>query len=580
MQQMKKLMVVCRLVHHRNYSSSRAALARILASDSIESVCGEVFKSRGHELVEKPGIKKDELIKIIHEYDGLVVRSGTKVTKEIIEAGVNLKIIGRAGTGVDNIDVSAATNKGILVVNTPGGNTISTGELALTHILALARNIPQATAALKAGRWDRSKYTGTELDGKVLGVVGVGRIGREVAKWCRGFGMSTIGYDPVLSETAARSYNIDPVAFEELLQKADFITIHTPLTKETQYMFNAETLKKCKPGVRIINCARGGIIDESALLEALKSGHVAGASLDTFEVEPPTDGSLELRMHPNVIVSPHLGASTTDAQERVARAVAVNMSDIFGGGDFVGVVNAPDLGSVLKHPALVPYVLLAEKIGSIQGQLLKQNKISSLTVNLRGSDVADVKFTDVMKSAVIKGALGELISRNITFVNAISIAEELGLRVFVNMSDKTEAGSGFKNSLSVELAIEGFLNMTRTIEGTVLGRNELRITKIDGFPVDLPPGENMLLFNNADHPGVFMKIAKRLGQDNINVAHMTLGRLQDKKFALGALVVDTPISDATVEYLSKQPEIFNVMQVKLYLYHQHHFVHLRTNRFD
>eukprot|EP01031_Cornospumella_fuschlensis_P029393 gene29393-35481_t len=309
----------------RNYSRSVVPLAKILASDSVEPVCGNVFKARGHEFVSKPGIKKDELIKIIGEYDGLVVRSGTKVTKDIIDAGKNLKIIGRAGTGVDNIDVRAATNKGILVVNTPGGNTVSTAELALSHILALARNIPQATASLKSGKWERSKYTGTELTGKVLGVIGVGKIGREVAKWCQGFGMSVVGYDPVLSEQSARNFGIEPVLVDDLLARADFITIHTPLTNETRYLFDAKNLAKCKKGVRIVNCARGGIIDENALLEALKSGQVGGAALDVLEVEPPVDASLELRKHPNVIMTPHLGASTFDAQERVAKAIADNM---------------------------------------------------------------------------------------------------------------------------------------------------------------------------------------------------------------------------------------------------------------
>lgn len=392
-------------------------------------MCGSVFKARGHELVEKSGIKKDELLKIIHEYDGLVVRSGTKVTKEIIEAGVNLKLIGRAGTGVDNIDVRAATNKGILVVNTPGGNTISTGELALTHILALARNIPQATASLKAGRWDRSKYTGTELSGKTLGVIGVGRIGREVAKWCRGFGMSTIGYDPVLSEQQARSFGIEPASLDELFAKSDFISIHSPLTKETQYIIDAKNLAKCKKGVRIINCARGGIVDEAALLEAIKSGHVGGASLDVFEVEPPVEASLELRKHPNVVVSPHLGASTSDAQERVAKAVAENMSDILDGGKFVGVVNSPDLGAVASQPHMIPFVMLAEKVGSMQAQLLSANKVNGITINLRGKDIADGRFTDVIKSAVLKGALGELVSQTVSYVNAASLAEELGLKV-------------------------------------------------------------------------------------------------------------------------------------------------------
>lgn len=543
--------------------SSNNQLAKILASDSIEKVCGKMFADRGHTLVEKSGIKKDELIKIIGEYDGLVVRSGTKVTQEIIDAGVNLKIIGRAGTGVDNIDVAAATKRGILVVNTPGGNTISTGELALAHIMALARNIPQATASLKAGRWDRALYTGSELAGKTLGIIGVGRIGREVGKWCRGFGMTTIGYDPVLSEQSARNFGIEPTSLDELLEKADFITIHTPLTKDTQYLLNAQTLLKCKKGVRIVNCARGGIVDEAALLDAVKSGHVAGASLDVLEEEPPVDASLELRMHPHIIVSPHLGASTFDAQERVAKAVAVNMSDIFDGGSFTGVVNSPDLGAVAKQEHIVPYVLLAEKIGSIQGQLLKGNKINSITVNLRGKDIADAKITDVIRSAVIKGALGEIVAQPISYVNAISVADEIGLRVLVNMSEKTEIGSGYVNSLSVELEVEGLLNVSRQIEGTVFGRNELRITNIDGYNVDLPTSENILLFNNYDQPGMLKKVAEQLASANINIAHFSLGRKDKGKVALGALVLDTPIPDSILTGLGKYADLKNVVQVRL-----------------
>lgn len=300
--------------HRTIYSSTRVNYAKILASDNIDKICGDIFKQRGHELVQKSGLKKEELLNCIHEYDGLVVRSATKVTKEVINAGTNLKIIGRAGTGVDNIDCQYATNKGILVVNTPGGNTVSTAELAVSHILALARNIPQATASLKEGRWDRALYTGTELSGKVLGVIGMGRIGREVAQRCQGFGMLTIGYDPLLSGSASRKYDVEPVSLEDLFARADFITIHTPLTKETKYIIDKVNLAKCKKGVKIINCARGGIIQEDDLLEAIKSGHVAGASLDTLEVEPPVDASKELRLHPNVIVTPHLGASTIDAQ--------------------------------------------------------------------------------------------------------------------------------------------------------------------------------------------------------------------------------------------------------------------------
>lgn len=283
----------------------------------------------------------------------------------------------------------------------------------------------------------------------------MGKIGREVAKWCRGFGMASIGYDPILSEQSARSFGIEPVSLDDLFAKSDFITIHTPLTKDTQYIIDAKNIAKCKKGVRIINCARGGIIDEAALLDAVKSGHVGGAALDTLEVEPPVEASKELRMHPNVVISPHLGASTTDAQERVARAVAENMADILDGGRFVGVVNAPDLGAVAASPHMVPYIMLAERLGSMQAQLLKSNKMNGITVNLRGKDVADGKFTDIVKSAVLKGALGELVSQPVTYVNALSVAEELGLRVLVNMSEKTESGSGYMNSLAVDMEIEG-----------------------------------------------------------------------------------------------------------------------------
>lgn len=539
-------------------------MGKILASDPIEKICGDIFKSRGHELVEKPGIKKDEILKIIDQYEGLVVRSGTKVTQEIIDAGINLKIIGRAGTGVDNIDVRAATARGVLVVNTPGGNTISTAELALSHILALARNIPQATAALKDGRWERSLYTGTELSGKVLGVIGVGRIGREVARWCRGFGMTTVGYDPVLSETAARAYGVNPVSLEELLATSDFITIHTPLTKDTQYIIDAKSIPKCKKGVRIINCARGGIIHEGDLLEGLKSGHVAGAALDTFEVEPPVEASLELRKHPHVIVTPHLGASTSDAQERVAKQIAENMSDILNGGSFVGVVNAPDLGAVSKAPHVLPYVMLAERIGSMQAQLLAgSSKIASITINLRGKDVADSRLTDVFIAAVLKGALSELSAENITYVNAMSKADELGLKVMVNISEVTDAKSGYQNSMNVEMELEGFLNMTRVIEGTVFGRNDIRISQVDGFDIDFPPARNILLFNNPDTPGVLRRVSQKLANANINIAHFALGRKRESKKAMGALVLDTPVPEDIIKTLAKQAELTNVIQLTL-----------------
>lgn len=502
-------------------------------------------------------------MEILPEYDALVVRSGTKVTKEIIQAGKNLKIIGRAGTGVDNIDLRAATKRGVLVANTPGGNTTSTAELTMAHILALARNIPQATASLKAGKWDRSKYTGVELTGKTLGIIGVGRIGKEVAKWCRGFGMNIIGYDPIMSQTVALQADIEPASLQEIFEKSDFITVHTPLNSDTQYLLNATTLSQCKKGVRIINCARGGIIDEAALLDALNSGHVAGASLDTFEVEPPLDSTLELRQHPNVVVTPHLGASTFDAQERVAKAIAVNICDILDGFSFNGVVNAPNYGSIAKNEAIIPFLTLAERIGSIQGQLLANNKMGGINISLTGKDITDSSLTVPFKAAVLKGALSSLNLENVTYVNSIHIAEELGLKVKISTSHNTHTDSPYTNTIGVELDIEGSLNSTRLIQGTVFGKNEQRITQIDDFDVDIPPGENMLFFNNLDRPGVLHEIVNKVSNADINISHFSLGRKNRGGKAMGAIVIDTPLPMDILEKIRESASINNLVQIKI-----------------
>lgn len=374
--------------------------------------------------------------------------------------------------------------------------------------------------------------------------------------------MNTIGYDPVLSEQNARNFGIDPVSLEELFQRSDFISLHTPLTKETANIINAANLAKCKKGVRIINCARGGIVDEKDLLAAVRSGQVGGAALDVLEEEPPGAASLDLRLHPNVVVSPHLGASTVDAQERVARAIAESMSDILDGGAFVGVVNAPDLGAVANMPRVVPYVVLGEKIGSMQAQLLRNNKIGSISISLRGKDISNAKAAEVIKAAVLSGALRELVDQEVSYVNAISIAEQLGLKVLTNMSEKTEDDSGYKNSMSVQLEIEGFLNLSRTIEGTVFGADDLRITKIDDFSVELPPGENMLLFNNYDQPGELRKIAVQLAEHNINIAHFAVARHARGKMAMGAVVLDTPAPAEVLERLCGAG-LANVMQICL-----------------
>ena len=541
--------------------TSSNSLARVLISDAIEDVCSNIFTSRGHTVDMITDLKKEDLLRVIPEYDGLVVRSSTKVTSEVLEAAANLKVVGRAGTGVDNIDVKEATKRGILVVNTPGGNTTSTAELTLSHILALARNIPQAVSSVKEGKWERKKYTGSELQGKTLGIIGVGRIGREVARWCQALGMKTIGYDPVISDAAARDANIEPVPLDTLWAQADYITVHTPLTADTKKLINAKTLSKCKQGVRIVNCARGGIIDEAALLEALKSGQVAGASLDVLEEEPPSAAAAELIKHPNLLLTPHLGASTTDAQLRVAHDIAVQMSDIFEGQHAPGLLNAPNMALAKQHPVLRPYIQLAELLGSIQSQLIGRGRVKRVVISLNGRDLSKSEFTSPLESATLKGALTHLISvnREVNYINAKAIGEEYGLAVDVRFSPTTPAAVPYANTLELLFEMDGSPN--HSISGTVIGGEDIRIVSLDGMVVDVPTSEHMLVYNNEDKPGAISAVCSTLAAAKINIAHFSLGRASRGQLALGVLTLDDPVSASVLESLQELPFLSNVHAV-------------------
>ncbi len=492
-----------------------------------------------------------------------MVRSGTKVDQEVIDAGKNLKLIGRAGTGVDNIDVKHATSKNILVVNTPGGNTISTGELAFSHLLALARKIPQATASLKKGAWNRSEYTGSELSTKTLGIIGCGQIGKQVAVRAKAFGMKVIGYDPVMSPSALDDKSgIQLVELDELFAQCDFITLHTPLTQQTKYLINTDTIKQCKQGVKIINCARGGIINEDDLLEGIKSGHVGGAALDVFEVEPPREQSHELRTHDDVIVTPHQGASTVDAQIRVAHDVARNMSDILDGGKYRGVVNAPDFGLInSKGPEIKRYMELAEAFGAIMSQRLSGQRLSSVHIDLYGSEINSGDIVSVMKQALLKGALTQFTSQSVTLVNASSIAEALGLAISSKVSKKTPASSGFRNQMRVTFTTND--GASASIEGTIINQKHARITNMDGYRIDCPPGKFMIFFENNDQPGVLHAVAKAVAADGINIDTFSLGRggvSNDGSMgnALGALVIDKAPSKSLMRALASMDIITNV----------------------
>ena len=524
---------------------------KILVSDQLEQSCIDILLNEGFEVVNKPGIPADELKNIIGQYDGLIVRSATKVNADVISRATKMKIIGRAGTGVDNIDVAAATRKGILVMNTPGGNTISAAEHTVSMLLSLARNIPQAHGSLVQGKWDRKKYTGVEVFEKTLGVVGLGKIGREVASRCQAFGMKVIGYDPVLSSEVAAKLSIELVSLEELYRRSDFITVHTPLSKETKGLLNDETLAKCKRGVRVVNCARGGIIDEKSLLRALHSGQVGGAALDVFEEEPPKNNPL--LQHERVVVTPHLGASTEEAQEKVAMQIAHQIADALKGRGYVGLVNGAAL-QLTMNEGLRPYATLAEKLGSLAAQLAS-GKIKNVTVAASGELL--VASMELMKAGVLKGILSHVLPEPVNFVNAPFHASEMGLVV----SEQREAASeNFTNLLRLRLQTE---SGEREIAGTVYGTSAIRLVKIDGFRIELNPEGYLLIYNNIDKPGMLARVGSILAQHNVNIGGVSLGRTAIGAKALTVMNIDSDIPAPAMSELLSQDGITNLKVVRL-----------------
>lgn len=524
---------------------------RILISDNLEQSCLDILSHEGFEVDNKPGLPHDELTKIIHEYDALVVRSATKVNAEVISQATQLKVIGRAGTGVDNIDLDAATRKGILVMNTPGGNTVSAAEHTVSMMLALARNIPQAHASLKQGKWEKKKYVGTEVLEKTIGIVGLGKIGREVAGRCRGLGMKVIGYDPVLSAEVALKLNIELVSLEELYRRSDFITVHTPLTNETRMLFSDATFSRCKRGVRIINCARGGIIDEQALLRALQSGHVAGAALDVFEVEPPAGNPL--LAHERVVVTPHLAASTEEAQEKVAIQIAHQIVDALLGRGYAGVVNGAALQLTMNRE-LRPYVTLAEKLGSLVAQMASGN-LKNITIGAHGELVSS--SLELLKAGVLKGILSHAVPDPVNFINAPILATEMGL--VVNEQRESD-GENYTNLLRVRYETE---QGAREAAGTVFGSTTVRFVKLDQFRFEVRPEGHLLIYNNIDKPGMLARVGSILARHNVNIAGVSLGRVAAGANALTVMNIDSGIREEAMKELLAQEGISNLRLVHL-----------------
>lgn len=524
---------------------------KVLISDNISEKGIAILKNAGLDVDVKIGLKPEELKKEIKNYDALIVRSATKVNSDIIDAAENLKVIGRAGSGLDNVDKNASTKRGIVVMNTPGGNTITTAEHTIALLLSMARQIPQATASMKEGRWEKKRFMGVELYNKTLGVIGLGNIGSHVARIARGIGMNIITYDPYLSEQKAKELGIKIVELEELIKNSDFITIHTPLTNETRGLINAERIARMKNGVRIINAARGGMIDERAIYDALKSGKVAAAALDVFEKEPP-EGSPLLELD-NLICTPHLGAASEEAQENVAIAIAEQIADYLVHGTIRNAVNFPSISADIQ-PRLQPYINLAERLGSFISQSF-EGAINEIIVEYMGEITR--LFLEPIKIAVIKGILTPILEETVNFINAPVIAKERGIEV----KEITSADAGDYHSM-LAVKLKGGKKES-TVTGILHGKKDPRIVKINDFAVEVIPEGEMLLLLNNDKPGVIGNIGTLLGRNNINIARMQFGREEPGGRAITVVSIDTSVSQEILSEIRRLPNVLSVRPIHL-----------------
>ncbi len=528
---------------------------KVLVTDPISEEAISKMKEAGLEVDVKIGLSKEELIKIIGEYDAMIVRSQTKVTRDVIEAAKKLRIIGRAGTGVDNIDVEAATQKGIVVVNAPGGNSISAAEHTFALILSLVRKIPQADKSLKEGKWDRKKFMGIELRGKTIGIIGLGRVGFEVAKRAKAFEMNVIAYDPYISPERAKMVGAKLVDnLDELLKNSDIITVHVPKTKETEKMISKEQFEKMKDGVYIINCARGGIIDEKELYNALVKGKVAGAALDVYEKEPPDTDNPLFRLE-NVITTPHIGASTREAQINVGMIVAEEIINMARGLPVRNAVNLPTLG-VAEFEYIMPYMKLAEKMGKIACAKL-EGKFEKVKVTFKGKLSQIGTGTEYVTRSVLKGLL-ETIATDVNLVSALPLAKERGIKVEETKSETCEV---YESLLEVTVSSD---KKEFFLAGTCFSKEDYRIIKIDKYKVDFVPKGHYIMSLHEDKPGVIGRVGTLFGKHNINIAGMIVGRYGGRGgIQLMLLLVDDPPTAEVLEKMTKLDGILDATYVYL-----------------
>ncbi|KAJ0395777.1 hypothetical protein ATCC90586_003756 [Pythium insidiosum] len=538
-----------RLLHAR----PSLAMARILCSDPIDAACPEILRAAGHDVttVAQP-MAHGDLVREIAQYDALVLRSGTRVDRAVLEAAPQLQLIGRAGTGIDNIDVVTATKRGVLVMNTPFGNTVSAAELTVGLISTLSQTAGSAGAA-------EPRLRLSEIHDKTLGIIGLGRIGREVAKRCNALGMNVIGYDPILSDASAKAHGVEPVALAELFARSDYISLHVPLNTNTKELVNEQRLALCKDGVKLINGARAGLIDHAALLSALESGKVGGVAFDILPPPSPSDVWSALLAHPNVIVTPHIGALTTDAQQKVARDLAYKLNDALAGKSFKGVVNAPniDFGRREEH---LPFLSLAEKLGSMQAQLMSDSRLARVLVISEGRRLTSEDLSGQLVSGVLKGLLSHMLEEEVTFANAKQLGEIMGIQVVEHKHEEVPSSS-FANLLTVVFESEG--GATTKISGTVFGKSQLRLVGFNDLSMDAIPSGSMLLFSNNDEPGVLCSVTSVLAQNEINIGCFGLAREDLGGHAVGVLNVDDPIPDHVIDELEALGKVANVRRVNL-----------------
>jgi D-3-phosphoglycerate dehydrogenase len=526
-------------------------MPKVLISDALSPAAVQIFKDRGIEVDFQPALGKDKekLAEIVGNYDGLAIRSATKVSAKILANAKNLKVIGRAGIGVDNVEIPAATARGIIVMNTPFGNSITTAEHAITLMLALARQIPQADQSTQAGKWEKNRFMGVEITGKTLGVIGCGNIGTIVAERGIGLKMKVIAYDPFLSPERALDLGVEKVELDDLFRRADFITLHTPLTDKTRNIIDAAAIAKMKKGVRIINCARGGLVDETALRAALDGGHVAGAAVDVFSTEPANENPLF--GHPNVVCTPHLGAATTEAQENVALQVAEQMSDYLLNGAISNAINFPSI-TAEEAPKLKPFIALAEKLGSFAGQVTETG-IRKMQISYEGA-VAGMK-TKALTSAAVAGLLRPML-QDINVVSAPVVAKERG--IVVEETTREMAGD-YDSLITVTVTSE---RQTRHVSGTVFADGRPRIVNIKGIRMDAEFGPSMIYITNLDKPGFIGTFSGTLGEAGINIATFHVGREKAGGNAIALIEIDGELPDAVLAKVRALPQVQQAKPLK------------------